>query len=80
MLTTATVPAPITLNFALTSFYTIVHRLSPQSMTLQFFQSATSANRNPPALHVLLTPQPQASSHPDVGLPVLNANVPASAS
>jgi hypothetical protein len=36
-LTSPTVPPAITLNFALTSFYTVVHTLDPQSMTLQFF-------------------------------------------
>jgi hypothetical protein len=72
---TVTVPTAITLNFALTSFYTVVHSLHPQSMTLQFFQSTTSANRNPPALRAVLAAQPQLSAHSDVGLPVMNVNV-----
>lgn len=74
ILTTPTVPPQITLNFALTSFYTLVHQLSPPSMTLQFFQSTTSANRDPPALRVILTAQPQMSALSEEGLPVLNVN------
>jgi hypothetical protein len=74
----ARVPPDITLNFALTSFYTIVHRVVPQSMTLQFFQSTTSTNRDPPALRAVLTDKPQLSTFPEVGLPVANVNVPPS--
>jgi hypothetical protein len=74
VLTTPTVPPQITLNFALTSFYPLVHRLSPPAMTLQFFQSTSSANRDPPALRVILTAQPQMSAVSEEGLPVLNVN------